>query len=698
MTIRYCLHIILLSFLSIPIYSQVKPRADTTRTDTTTLHAAKVTALRPATTAYTDKIVVNVQNNITGAGGSALDILANVPGLTVDNNDNIRIRGREGILFQIDGKPLQTAPTDLAAILKGLPASSIDKIEIITQPSARYDAAGTAGIINIKLKKDDRLGTNGAMTINAGQGKYPKAGAGFSINSHHQALNLFLSYNYLYRQMFNHLRIDRRFYDSSHYTGGDVQDNYFKYEYNTHVVKGGIDYNPTSATSISLSATTLSNTYAIHGDNIADKKDAGFNTVSVVPLHMLSSNHPDNYAVSFSLKHVPDTTGKSLNIDLDYARYNDSKKEIFSNGVSDHQQGQLDIYALKADYTTRTHQNITAAWGLKSSIVQSQHTLDFMPPPLITRFRYHENINAAYAEGHAAFDHWRMDLGLRLENTNNDSSWLQFFPSLNLTRKLPHHQELTLFANRRTDRPNYSQLSPLRIYIDATTYKVGNPYLMPQLSDAAGLTYNYANIIIATLTYSVTYHTMRTVFIPDSTLPGVTYQTDKNLDRYRYAGFNTSFNYTLTSWWSMLNNILVYYSYINADLLHSSLNKGNTALQFTSSNKFSVSTNYKAELNAVYNSSFLDAYIYNYPTFNLSIGLQRSVLKEKGTLRMNVTDCFYASYLHAYSNIDNLTEAFTSKRESRVLNLAFSYAFGRKAVPQAKQITGGAEEEKRRAN
>ena len=498
--------------------------------------------------------------------------------------------------------------------------------------------------------------------------------------------------------MFNHLRIDRRFYDSSHYAGGDVQDNYFKYEYNTHVLKGGFDYNPTSATTISLSASTLANTFTIHSDNIADKKDAGFNTISVLPLHMLSSNHPGNYAVSLSLKYLPDTTGRSLNIVLDYARYNDGKKESFSNGVSDHQQGQLDIYALKADYTTHTYQHISAAWGLKSSIVQSQHTLDFTQPPLITRFRYHENINAAYAEGHAAFDHWHIDMGLRLENTNNDSSWLQLFPSLNLTHNLAHHQELTLFANRRTDRPNYSQLSPLRLYIDATTYKVGNPYLLPQLTDAAGFTYNYAGKIIATLTYSVTYHTMRTVFIPDSTLPGVTYQTDKNLDRYRYLGFNTSFNYTLTSWWSTLNNILAYYSYINADLLHSVLNKGNTAFQFTSSNKFSISTNYKAELNAVYNSSFLDAYIYNYPTFNLGIGLQKSILKEKGTLRLNVTDCFYSSYLHAYSNIGNLTEAFTSKRESRVLNLAFSYAFGRKAVPQAKQTSGGAEEEKRRAN
>jgi len=206
------------------------------------MSAVTVTAKKPFIQKLSDRIVVNVESSIIGAGSSAMDVLERSPGVNIDQNDVISLRGRSGLIVMIDGKPTPMTGADLANYLRGLPAAAIDRIDIITNPSSKYDAAGNAGIIDIRLKKDQRKGMNGTLTAGYGQGVYPKANGGVVFNYRDKDVNVFGNYNYAYRIVFNNLLLDRRFYNNGTYVGGDLKDNYGKTPINSHTARAGADF------------------------------------------------------------------------------------------------------------------------------------------------------------------------------------------------------------------------------------------------------------------------------------------------------------------------------------------------------------------------------------------------------------------------------------------------------------------------
>ena len=185
-----------------------------------------VTGRKPFIQRLADRLVVNVENSIVSAGSTAMDVLERSPGVTVDQNDVIAMRGKQGVIIMIDGKPSPLNGADLANYLRGLPSNAIERIDLITNPSAKYDASGNSGIIDIRMKKDQRLGTNGTLTAGYGQGVYPKVNAGTTLNYRDKKMNLFGNYNYSYREGLNHLYLDRNFYTNGTYSGGDLKDNY----------------------------------------------------------------------------------------------------------------------------------------------------------------------------------------------------------------------------------------------------------------------------------------------------------------------------------------------------------------------------------------------------------------------------------------------------------------------------------------
>ena len=213
------------------------------------LSSVTVTARKPFIQKLSDRIVVNVENSIVSAGSSALDVLERSPGVNVSNDDVISLRGRSGVIIMIDGKPTAMSGADLANYLRGLPSAAIERIDIITNPSAKYDAAGNSGIIDIRMKKDQRMGMNGTVTAGYGQGVYPKANAGTTFNYRNKKVNIFGNYNYAYRVGLNHLYLDRNFYDENGvYNGGDLKDNYNKPEFGSHAARLGADFFPSKKT------------------------------------------------------------------------------------------------------------------------------------------------------------------------------------------------------------------------------------------------------------------------------------------------------------------------------------------------------------------------------------------------------------------------------------------------------------------
>ncbi|HTI08527.1 MAG TPA: outer membrane beta-barrel family protein [Puia sp.] len=695
------------------------------------LKEVTVEGKRPVIEVLPDKTVIHVANSITGAGGSALDALTLAPGVSIDPNDNIQLKGRQGVLVMLDGKPTYLTSSDLAGLLKGIPAASIDKLEIMTNPSVRYDASGNAGIINIQLKKEAHPGTNGTLTFGYGQGKYPKANAGFSINNRGGRTNIFFSYNYSYRKLFNHLTNDRRFYTNNSYDGGDLQDDHFLYRFNTHVIKTGIEHDFSKSTSLEAVVTAFRNLAGPSADNLSKEYDktGAFQYFTGTTDH--SDERWNNIAASLNLKHIFDTSGSTLTTYLDYINYwnrnNLVMNTVYSNADGTPYQdpaalrgdlkGMLHIYSIKSDYTRRLINDVLFEAGFKSSLVRSDNNLAYytgqstastFDSSISSHFLYREYINAAYLNLKKEFHKWTLNAGLRAEQTNthtrellsgarSDTSYLQLFPAAALIYKPDRKNKLILRTSRRIDRPTYTQLNPLRIYIDATTYKVGNPYLRPQLTDLAEAAFNHADKLIATLTYSSTRDNMNTVFIPEDPQAKISIQTDKNIGRYRYLGLNIAANYQLTPWWNTNSNLTVYEGHYIATLDKVPLNSQTGAYKFSINNNLTFSNAFKGELNLVYASKDRDGYNILLPAWGLSIGVQHTVLHKKGAVRLNVSDIFYSNYLRGDALSGTLTENFQSKRDSRVANLTFSWAFGNQSMHAYKSKGGGADEEKTRA-
>ncbi|RYZ54403.1 MAG: TonB-dependent receptor, partial [Sphingobacteriales bacterium] len=299
-----------------------------------TLTEVAVRAQKPFIEIRSDKIIVNVENSIVSAGSSAMEVLQRSPGVTVNQNDNISLKGKSGVMIWIDGKQTPMAGADLANVLKSMPAGSIDRIEIISNPGARYDAAGTAGIINIKTKKDQRMGTNGSVNLSYGQGVYPKYAGGASLNYRKGKVNVFGNYNISRRYWFNHLMLNRKFLDTlkespqKHLFRYD-QDNYAIFDFTNNMLSGGLDYTHSKNTTFGFSANGGTNRFNPKADNNSRALGASDELLYNFYTTGRHENLYYNYAVNGYMRHSFDTSGRELNVDLDYASFGNQSKQNF---------------------------------------------------------------------------------------------------------------------------------------------------------------------------------------------------------------------------------------------------------------------------------------------------------------------------------------------------------------------------------
>lgn len=696
------------------------------------LNEVTVNEKKPFIERQIDRVVVNVSNSIVSVGSSALDVLARSPGVLVNQSDAISLKGKQGVTVMIDGKPTYLAATDLANLLRATPASSIDKIELITNPSAKFDASGSAGIINIKLKKDQRYGLNGTLSLSAGQGVYSKLNDGINLNYRNKDINIFGSYNYTYRKNLNHLELVRNFFTpDGRLDGAYVQDNHLTFPVHSNLAKAGIDYNASKSTTIGVVFTGMFAGYHPGGQNVSDVLDSLRQKVSSFKTSNSSKDKPKNYAVNFNIKHNIDTAGQDIVTDLDFARYSNNSLQnyitsYFNNDgsqmrpddiLTDNQVGALNIYSIKTDYTLPLKKDAKFEAGFKSSYVKADNNLVFynvindVPQFDTTKsnhFIYKENINALYTNFNKSFGQYKMQVGLRAEQTisngnqlttNNKfrNSYIQVFPSIFLSDKLDEKNDVTVSAGRRIDRPTYRQLNPFKFYLDPSTYVEGNPYLKPQLTWQYDLTYTLNQKYSITLSYSNTTDNITSVLFPNDGENRVTIQSDRNLATYYFYSASLSLPFEVGKWWNSNNNINGYYNKYAGNLANTQLNAGKFAFDINSTNSFRLSKKTTAELNAVYTSNNVYGYLFVGHVLDLSAGIQQVILKGKGTIKLNVTDFLHTNNLIGTTNIDNYSEHFVRHTDSTVGTVAFTYRFGSNKVAPAKRRAGGAEDEKRRA-
>lgn len=708
--------------------------------NTRVLKGVNVTASKPFIQHEIDKTVVNVENSIVSAGSSAWEILQKSPGVNVDNSNNsIHLQGKTGVVIYIDGKPTYLSQDQLANRLKNMDASTIKSIEIMTQPSAKFDAAGNAGIINIITKKNKQKGFNGSITAGFAQASYARENAGINLNYRNGKINLFGNYNYNHAIVRNDNYITRNFHDGQNKALSTRTEQYgvTKTSAHTHDFKAGIDFYLDEKNTIGLMVNGSINPSMFRTRNTTWFKNPDGSLQSNSLTHNINKGDWTNYTYDLNYRGRYDSTGRELDVDVAYARFDNSLRQDFhtdtydGNGTSFPDSPAdpnpnirksmvpsiIDIKTAKIDYTLPLKGNAKLEFGAKYSMVNSDNdvrynkldnqTQQWVYDSASNHFDYSENINAAYVNlSKKLRKGWSLQLGLRGEQTvskgrqlANDSSfkrnYFELFPSVFLSKQLDKNNLVNLSYSRRIDRPDYQSLNPFRYYLDPYTYEEGNPFLQPQLSNSIKFTYAYKSVFSAGLSYSNTTDVMSQVLRQDDSAK-ITYQTEENLSKMKNLGLDVTLSIPVTKWWMSNNFINVFYNVYQGEFLGGNLDFGQTAYTFNTTNTFTLPRHFSMELSGSYQSRMLWSIFTIKPQYILSAGVQKTILKDKGTLKLNVNDIFNTMHSHASVKYQNLDLMSQNHWDSRRVSLTFTYRFHKGNVKPVKHHESSIEQEQNR--
>ncbi|HTN17461.1 MAG TPA: TonB dependent receptor, partial [Chitinophagaceae bacterium] len=609
------------------------------------LKEVSITNEKPLIEMKGGKVIVNVDQSISATGASVFDMIQRAPGVSTDNNDKLALKGKQGVQIMLDGKLMVVQGTELVNLLKSMPANTIEKIELMSNPGAQYDAAGTAGIINLKTKREKKMGYNGTAQLGAGQGVYPKGNGSLNMNYRKNKISLFLNGSSAQRKDFNKLDLDRIFIRDNDYNGSYKQDNYAVLRLQNYNLSTGLDYNLSTKTTIGTVLSYTRTSYTFGGGNNGKLFDSSKRYLSYFLSNNLQKNSGDNKSVNLNLRHTFDSTGRSFSFDADYAHFNTSNNQtqttnyFFSDGLPEKPRyvmdgvlsGYTQIAALKSDYTHPIDARSKIETGLKFSRVVADNKPDFYDASGSSRifdssksnhFVYHENISAAYITVNRDWKKWSLQSGLRYEHTLAKGDQLsgsgqsfkrdygQLFPNIAGTYTPGAKHQFSLSLSRRIDRPNYEQLNPFKNYLDPTSIHQGNPYLNPSFSYTAELSHLFANRFSTSFSVSQTNDVITQVIILEDK---ITLVTDRNLARNRVYSLNGNYPLKPAKWWSSIASFSFYYSMYEGNLSNTPLRSGLPTAYLSSNNTFTLGKSWSAELNSWFSSEQRYGYMYLRP-------------------------------------------------------------------------------------
>lgn len=697
------------------------------------LNEVVVTSQKSFVAQKADRIIVDPNALITNAGLSAFEVLEKAPSVTIGFNNSIAIRGKNGVMVLINNKPTNLTVDDLVSYLKAIPASEIERIEIMNNPPAMYDAAGNAGIINIILKKNSVKGTNGSVNVSYGQGKYERKNTSFNLNYRIEKWNFFTSLNSGQNKSFQDLTITRNYFTPS----GDLssvftQNSYITPNSKNNSFKIGTDFYATSKTTFGIVWNGFSNPSQRNTSNTATVLDGDSQLVNTI-----SSENPmevdfKNSSFNLNMNHKLKESGQEIAVNLDNISY-DSKvaqnlmNQTFNatNQLVDSSQlvsklpSDIKIKTANIDYTGIQFKGGKLDLGVKSSFVRTRNVANFEDVVDGVRtpnydfsndFSYKENINATYVNYAKEFAKFSIQLGLRLENTNikgyqagnpvvADSTfhikYTNLFPTLYVQYKLDTIQKhvVGLSMGRRINRPNYKDLNPFTYPIDRFTFYGGNPYIKPTFSYNVDVSHTFKNYFTTTLMYSYTNDVISETNEQRGT---IYYSRPGNFDTEISYGISVNGVFKIKKWWT-LN---LYTSYLNAiyksEVYTEKLNDSNWNWVIMPTNQFVINETWSAELSGQYQNGLLSGQFFISPVGSVRAGISKKILKDKGVIKLNASDVFYTNQIEGQiRNIANANASWYSLFDSRVVTFTFSYRFSKGENLKVRQ-TGASQEEQKR--
>jgi hypothetical protein len=686
--------------------------------ETRSMEGVTVTAKKPFIETKIDKTVVNVDASPTSAGSTALDILEKSPGITVDNDGNISLRGKQGVIVMMDGKQAFLSAADLANLLRNMPASALDQVEIMTNPSSKYDASGNSGVINIKTKKGKNNGFNGSVMIGATTSLFhpdeawylrPKSQNSVNFNYRKNKINFFGNYNpNIFRGM-NRLSLDSRFIDNNYNTTGyNFTETRFKFGNNNHTLKLGLDWYADKKNIFGIVVSGF--TFAGHPTpiSVSDLVDGN----KVLENRLISSTDNDlkfqNATLNLNWKHTFDTNGRELTADFDYVVYSNvsdmvlttdfysgSLQKTGTSYLKGHLPSNIDIYTFKSDYTHPLKGGRFEA-GIKFSYVKNDNLVNYerminneweIDHIRSNHFIYDETINAAYVNYSKEIKKWTFQAGLRMENTIAHGNQVitnqtfkrdttNLFPTAFISYKVDKKNTLTIAYGRRIQRPNYQDLNPFTYFLDTLSYRQGNIYLRPQYTHNIDLTHSFNGKFITTFNFNTTDDIISQIVkpVPDSK---IRFLTVDNVAQFTNIGVSVTAPITFSKWWNanfftnvFNNRYKGVYDTFNIDVSYTSFTANIT-------NNFTFKKGWSAELSGMYRHKALGGLTRMQPIYQMSLGFQKQVMKGQGTLRFNVRDPFAWQKFEGRNTYGMIDGGFIARPDIRQVTGTFTWRFGK---------------------
>ncbi|MGA0557029.1 outer membrane beta-barrel protein [Larkinella sp. VNQ87] len=705
------------------------------------LAEVQVTAKKPFVEQQIDRLVVNVAQSIVGSGSTALEVLEKSPGVTVDyQNERLQLRGKDGVTVQIDGRQTYLSQQDVMALLRSMSSDNIETVELITNPGARYDAAGNSGIINIRLKKNANRGTNGTVSVAGGTGRFDRERGSLQLNHRQGKLNLFGAYSLNRGGNYWDFWMDRDQSDpvseNPHRRNLIGQTTYLRFLDLGQNAKAGLDFSPTKRTTLGLVWTGLWSNHQERGP-----ADAVFRRTESGPAYLRTHTEKtqdissQSQVGNLNVQHSFGERRGELTADFDLGNFsrqygNQLLTEVLegSDGVMTPAGGLLlsqpttiRIRTAKADYSRPLSTRWKLETGLKTAMVRTDNDLRVslgtvaegrlgqLPPDpgQSNRFQYTERIRAAYLNTSGKLgEKTDVQVGLRVEHTKSvgqsltlnqrvERKYLKWFPSLFLSRPLAKNQTLTVSYSYRIDRPNYQNLNPARGYVDPFAFYQGNPYLKPQLTHSAEVRYGLKNDVFASLAYS---HTTDLMFFTIHPLDGnKTYVTFENLGLMRGYTLTLGIPLTVRKGWQLQTNWLGYYNRFQYDYEGQRLHVRNVSGRINANNALTLGRGWTAEMTGWVNTPALNGIWRQAWQGSLDAGVQKTV-NTRLKVKISVQDLLHTNQFISAINVADYRSTGRIRFDTRMVLLNLTYSFGNQQLKSERQRRTASEDETRRTN
>jgi len=683
----------------------------------------EISAIRPIIEVKPDRTVFNVQNSLTAIGTSGFELLRKAPGVLVDNNNNIIVEGKSGVQIYIDDKPTQLSGEDLVSYLKTIQASDIEAIEIITQPSSKYDAAGSGGIINIRLKRDKRMGFNGSINSGVSYGRYFRHNHSLSLNHRGKRAASFLNYSN---------NFGRTWYFIHQYR----KQNEINFDSETENWSGGPSHNLRAGTDIFLGErSTLG---VVVNASIIESESEGLTRTPITPfdagtpLQVLiaentSASSSQNYFANLNYRYR-DTLGRSWSIDLDYGQFTKDHASFqpnsYYNGGEDsllfeqnyqmYPPRQIDVWSAKPDYEQKFG-NGNLALGAKFSLVSTDNTFEFfnihngeeiLDENRSNNFVYDEQINAGYVNLSQTWNKFSAQAGLRVEQTISEGiltsaqqndldqvkrNYTNFFPSAGMSYDMNRKNSFGFSYSRRIRRPNYRTLNPFEAQLDELSFSRGNPFLQPQYTHNLKVSHTYRSYMVTSLSYS--YVNDFFAYISDVLDEQRSFMMTQNIADKEVVNFGLSLPLPVASWYLFYINLNAYRVWYRSDNPKFQPLEQTTMTAYVQ-NTFSLPKGFKFEISGWFSSPNIWGGTYQTRSLgSVDLGLQKKFLNDKLSARLAFTDVFFSSPWRGFTEFGDLRIDGSGGWESRQVKFSLVYNFGNKDIKSAKKRNSAVEDE-----